>query len=1283
LTGDDSYEPGSNVLNAPTMPGSDDIGPPVSEDVRQEVEDLRVELRRHAYLYYAEARPVISDAEYDRLFRRLQELEQAHPAVQSADSPTLRVGVEPQEKFVSIEHVAPLLSLDSSEKLEEVQRFDERLRKALGEGAAPTYILEPKLDGASIELVYEEGVLIRAVTRGNGRVGEDVTDNVRTIASVPLRLRTDERAAPTRLSLRGEVMMHISDFAAFNEGLVAAGQEPYASPRNSAAGSIRQLDSRITASRKLVVFVYDVLAAEGESFERDQDGVEAIRSWGFLVPDRIEVVGTVDEILAYHGRFEADRDALDYEIDGVVIKLDDLVARRALGATSHHPRWALAFKFPPRQEVTRIEKIDVQVGRTGVLTPVAFLEPVVVGGVTVSRASLHNREELRRKDLREGDTVRIQRAGDVIPQVVEVLAHDGERREPFEMPNRCPACGSEVVVDGPRTVCPNRFGCPAQLRARIQHFGARSALDIEGLGEETAGLLTERGLVTQLADLFDLQVEQLTELDGFAAKSAGALVDAIAAKKNPDLSRFLVALGIPEVGLGRTVRELGGRSRGLSGGARGRRRHRPPHERGDHGVLHRRAKRRRAGCDSGSRCPARDDGAGGFRRAGSRHGGVHRSHSRAQGGGRGLVALGRWQDVRVRFEEDVLRRGGGECRLEAREGRAARCSGAHLRRVRRAVGIVRWRVGGYRVMQNFDVAKTLTTMADLLEIQGANPFRIRAYRNAVNTVQSLSRPLSQMVAAGEDLTELPGIGKNVAAHIEELLSTGSIARMEEVAAEIPVTLVELVHLDGVGPKKAKKLFDELGVRSVEDLAGRLDEGVVEELDGFGAKSVAKIRVAIEDYRKHTGRFRIHDAETLVAGVLAHMAGFDGLGEIQVAGSLRRRKETIGDVDLLACFEGDGTPVVQHFVAFDGAQRIEGAGPTKGSIVLHSGLQVDLRVIPARSYGAALQYFSGSKEHNVALRTRAVRQGLRVNEWGVFRVSDEEQSTDVGKEDGERLAGDSEEGVYAALGLPWVPPVLRENRGEIEAALEGTLPGLVQLADIRGDLQMHSTWSDGRTSVEEMARACLALGYEYLAVTDHSQAMAMVGGLTPERARAQWVEIDEVRQRVPEIEILRSAEVDIMRDGSLDLPDDILEELDVVVVSVHSFMDMDGAEMTQRVLRAMQHPCVDILAHPTGRIINRREPFALNMEEVLSAAAELGVAVELNANPNRLDLSDVHVRRARDLGVPVVISTDAHNPESLENMRFGVEQAQRGWLEPADVLNARSRSEFRAWLDRRG
>ena len=546
----DPSSPSSN----PTSLASTDSPPlrsggDVPARVAREAEKLREEIHRHSHLYYVEARPEISDAEFDRLWARLIELEEQYPQLLTPDSPTQRVGVEPQDRFESVRHVAPMLSLDSTQSEEDVRRFDERVRRALGEGMEPTYVLEPKLDGASIELVYEDGVLARAVTRGNGLVGEGVTENVRTIRSAPLRLRTDDRPAPPLLALRGEVMMRISDFQEFNARLVERGEEPYASPRNSAAGAIRQLDSAVTASRNLYVIAYDVVAADGATFATDSEGIEALRDWGFRIPPHVRTATSLEEIFEYHAAFMAERDDLDYEIDGIVIKLDDLAARAGMGVTSHHPRGSLAYKFPPRQEITRIDKIDISVGRTGILTPFAFLRPVVVGGVTVSRATLHNREEVGRKDLRDGDIVRIQRAGDVIPQVVEVIEHPEDRPPPFEMPTVCPACGTPVIEDGPRTICPNRFGCPAQLKGRIVHFGSRQALDIEGLGEETARQLVERGLVRELAELFDVRPEQLMELEGFAEKSSAALVAAIHARKKPELARFLVALGIPEVGV--------------------------------------------------------------------------------------------------------------------------------------------------------------------------------------------------------------------------------------------------------------------------------------------------------------------------------------------------------------------------------------------------------------------------------------------------------------------------------------------------------------------------------------------------------------------------------------------------------------------------------------------------------------------------------------------------------------------------------------------------------------
>ena len=521
--------------------------PDRSVDVPRRLEQIRGELRRHSHLYYVESRPEIDDAQYDRIFGELRALEAAHPDLITADSPTQRVGVEPHSAFPDAEHIVPMLSLDSTQDSAEVRRFAERVRRGLED--EPGYILEPKLDGASIELVYEDGLFVRGVTRGNGRVGEVVTDNLRTIPSLPLRLREVERPAPELLAVRGEVIMHLSAFEELNERMVAQGSEPYVNPRNSASGFLRQLDSRVTAERPLDLLAYDILTVRGMKLTSDHEAVNALREWGFRTPERVTLAATVEEILEYHGAYAADRDDLDYEIDGVVIKVDHLDARADLGATSHHPRWALAYKFEPRKEITRIEKIAVSVGRTGKLTPVALLRPVEVGGVTVSRASLHNREEVVRKDIRQGDLVRIQRAGDVIPQVVERVPEDGRKRgAAFRMPASCPACDTPVQENGPFTYCPNRFGCMAQLKRGLTHFGSRAGLDIEGLGEETATLLVDRGLVKELADLFELTATQLEPLDGFAETSAANLARAIEDKKSVEFARFLYGLGIPEVG---------------------------------------------------------------------------------------------------------------------------------------------------------------------------------------------------------------------------------------------------------------------------------------------------------------------------------------------------------------------------------------------------------------------------------------------------------------------------------------------------------------------------------------------------------------------------------------------------------------------------------------------------------------------------------------------------------------------------------------------------------------
>ncbi len=522
-----------------------------NDELARRAGDLREVLRHHDYLYHVLDAPDVSDEEYDRLFRELRALEEAHPRLRTTDSPTQRVGGSPLESFQTVEHVAPMLSLDSAQEEGKLRRFDERIRRSLGEGTPVEYVLEPKLDGASIELVYEDGALTRASTRGDGIRGEGITENVRTIAAVPLRLRSVDRPVPRLLALRGEVIMRIGAFEELNERLMPSEKMPFANPRNAAAGSLRQLDPGITASRPLDIFVYDILGfAEGtDPPETQSAGLRAIRDWGLAPSEMARRVSSVEEILEYHAELLEGRGDLDYEIDGIVIKLNDLAHRAQLGSTSHHPRWAFAFKFPPRKEISRVLKIVPSVGRTGAVTPIAMLRPVELGGVTVSRASLHNREEVARKDIREGDRVRVQRAGDVIPQVLERLEEPDRRRgRRWRMPDACPSCGFELAERGPFTVCLNSFDCPAQLAGRIQHFASRGALDVEGLGEETARQLVSEGLVRHVPDLYALDVEQLTELEGFAEKSADSLVRAIRESSPVELRRFLHGLGIPEVG---------------------------------------------------------------------------------------------------------------------------------------------------------------------------------------------------------------------------------------------------------------------------------------------------------------------------------------------------------------------------------------------------------------------------------------------------------------------------------------------------------------------------------------------------------------------------------------------------------------------------------------------------------------------------------------------------------------------------------------------------------------
>lgn len=577
-------------------------------------------------------------------------------------------------------------------------------------------------------------------------------------------------------------------------------------------------------------------------------------------------------------------------------------------------------------------------------------------------------------------------------------------------------------------------------------------------------------------------------------------------------------------------------------------------------------------------------------------------------------------------------------------------------------------------MTNAEIARALGEVADLLEIQEANPFRVRAYRNAARTVEVETVPLARRVAEGRELTDLPGIGPEMAGHVRELVETGTLGVRDELAAEIPRSLIELTRLPGLGPKKARRLWDDLGITSVDELEPAARAGLIARLPGFGEKTQEKVLRGIEDYRQQASRCLLVDAERHVKPLIAALREVPELERLQVAGSFRRRRETVGDLDLLA-IAADPGPVMEAFTGYTQAERVLMAGGTRSSVVLGCGLQADLRVVPRESYGAALLYFTGSKEHNVKLRRRAVERGLRVSEYGVFRVEED------GSE-GERVAGREEADVYAAVGLPWIPPELREDRGEIEAAAAGRLPRLLEVKDLRGDLHMHSTWSDGGGTIEEMAAACAARGYEYMVISDHSKVLAMTNGLDARRLLEQWREIEEVQARHPEIRVLRSMEVDILADGSLDLEDEMLAELDLVLVSLHSRLQLPEEEQTARVLRALEHPEVNVFCHPTGRIINRRRPAQFDLERVLRRAAELGVAVEVNSNPHRLDLKDDHLRLARELGCKVVVSTDSHNTLELGLLHFGVDQARRAGLRPEDVLNTLPLAEFLEAVKRR-
>jgi DNA polymerase (family X) len=569
-------------------------------------------------------------------------------------------------------------------------------------------------------------------------------------------------------------------------------------------------------------------------------------------------------------------------------------------------------------------------------------------------------------------------------------------------------------------------------------------------------------------------------------------------------------------------------------------------------------------------------------------------------------------------------------------------------------------------VDNLVIARVLNEIGDLLEIKGENPFKVRAYRNAADTVAHLGERIAGMT--GAERRAIPGIGKDLAARVGELVETGACKYHQELLEEFPPTILDLLHLQGVGPKTVALLYHHLGIRTLEDLRLAAGEGRIRALKGMGAKKEALILKALEERQRFTGRrlaAEAHDtASALVSELRAHAPG----ATIAIVGSLRRGCETCGDIDILAA--GAPSSLMEHFVGYRLVERVLGHGETKSSVLLWGGFQADLRLVPGESLGAALQYFTGSKAHNIAVRDRAIQRGYKLNEYGLFTIEG-----DV------RVAGENEEGIYERLGLAFVPPELRENRGEIAAAATGGLPSLVQLADLRGDLHMHTTASDGRATAEEMALAARHAGLQYIAITDHSQSLAMANGLDEHRALEHARQVRALNDRLEGITVLAGIECDIRPDGSMDLADDCLAELDIVIASIHSAFSMDESAMTDRILRALACPWVDVLGHPTGRLILKRDGYRFDVERVVAAAAEAGVALEINSQVDRLDLDDSLARLARDGGVKLLIDSDAHSPAALGNLRWGVAIARRAWLAPVDVLNTGPVDIVRAALRR--
>jgi DNA polymerase (family 10) len=570
-------------------------------------------------------------------------------------------------------------------------------------------------------------------------------------------------------------------------------------------------------------------------------------------------------------------------------------------------------------------------------------------------------------------------------------------------------------------------------------------------------------------------------------------------------------------------------------------------------------------------------------------------------------------------------------------------------------------------VHNADIGSIFEEIADLLEIQGGNPFRIRAYRNAARTVGEYHRDLKTLLDRGDALPKLPGVGADLEGKIREICASGTCELLERLHREMPAAITELLRIPGLGPKRVRLLHDALEIDTLEQLRRAVRSGMVRGVPGFGEKTEAQIVQALERRDSAGQRVKLAVAAQYAGTLVAHLDRAPGVAEVVVAGSFRRRRDTVGDLDVLVA-AARAAPVMERLRAYDEVKTVLAAGKTRSSVVLRSGLQVDVRVVPRASFGAALHYFTGSRAHNIAIRRIARARGLKINEYGVFRGTT-------------RVAGETEESVYRAVGLPFIPPELREDRGEIEAARRGELPHLLARSDLKGDLHLHTRATDGHDSIRTMALAARAAGLTYIAVTEHSRRLTVAHGLDPRGVAKQIDEIDRINGALSGVTILKGIEVDILDDGSLDLPDAILKRLDIVVGAVHGAFNLPRRRQTERILRAMDNPYFNVLAHPGGRLLGEREGCELDMLRIVRRAKRNRCYLELNAQPDRLDLDDVHCRMARDEGVLVAIDSDAHGVNDFAHLEYGVGQARRGWLEPADVLNTRALPELRVLLSR--